>query len=174
MPQPEGSLLHEEHQHFIRPVVALALCIVVLVADTALVAFILKQSAPAGAGGHTAAVAAALVALSSIGAVALLVFLRMETQVRTRGVYVRMRPLPWAHITPESIVAHRAVTYRPIRDYGGWGLRRTLRGDRAYNASGNRGVRLDFADGRHVLVGSQDADRLDRAVAGIPGLGAKA
>lgn len=173
MPQPEGSLLHEEHQHFMRPAVALALCAAIVVADMALVAYILK-STPAGAGGQTAAVAAALVALSSIGTVALMMFLRMETQVRTRGVYVRMRPLRWAHITPESIVAHRAVTYRPIRDYGGWGLRRTLRGDRAYNASGNRGVRLDFADGRHVLVGSQDADRLDRAVAGIPGLGAKA
>ena len=173
MPQPEGSVLHEEHQHFMRPAVALALCVVILVADMALVAYILK-STPAGAGGRTAAVAAALVALSCVGTIALMMLLRMETQVRTRGVYVRMRPLPWAHITPESIVAHRAVTYRPLRDYGGWGLRRTLRGDRAYNASGNRGVRLEFADGRHVLVGSQDADRLDRAVAGIPGLGAKA
>ena len=173
MPQPEGSLLHEEHQHFIRPAVALALCVVILLVDIALVAFILK-STPAGAGGQTAAMAAALVGLYCLGTIGLLMFLRMETQVRTRGVYVRMRPLPWAHITPESIVAHSAVTYRPIRDYGGWGLRRTLRGDRAYNASGNRGVRLEFADGRHVLVGSQNPDRLDRAVAGIPGLGAKA
>ena len=53
MPQPEGSLLHEEHQHFIRPAVALALCVVILLVDIALVAFILK-STPAGAGGPTA------------------------------------------------------------------------------------------------------------------------
>lgn len=56
------------------------------------------------------------------------------------------------------------VTYRPIEDYGGYGIRLTKRG-RAYIASGDRGVRLTFAKGGKMLVGSQRPDELARAIA---------
>jgi hypothetical protein len=58
-----------------------------------------------------------------------------------------------------------AVDYRPIRDYGGWGLRSSFRsGRRAYTVSGSRGVEVDLVDGRRWLIGSQRPVELVRAI----------
>ena len=48
---------------------------------------------------------------------------------------------------------------RRYREYGGWGIRGGLRGTKAYNVSGNRGVELMLADGRTVLIGSPAGGR---------------
>jgi len=86
---------------------------------------------------------------------------RLIVEVRPDGLYVRLRRA--RKIDLENVVACRAVTYRPIRDYGGWGWRWGWRG-RAYNARGNRGVRLDYADGRHLLLGSQRPEELAEVI----------
>ncbi|MDG3005071.1 hypothetical protein [Paludisphaera mucosa] len=52
------------------------------------------------------------------------------------------------------------VRYRPIADYGGWGVRRLADGDRALTARGDRGVRLVLADGSRLLIGSQRPEDL--------------
>jgi hypothetical protein len=56
-----------------------------------------------------------------------------------------------------------AVTYRPIRDYGGWGIRWGP-GKLAYNVSGSEGVRIDRSDDRELLVGSRQPYDLARAM----------
>ncbi len=101
-------------------------------------------------------------------AVALLVtfwFAELVTEVRADGLYCRFRPLQrrprrlaWA-----DIKSYEAVTYRPIREYGGWGIRVVTDGV-AYSVSGNRGVRVKQVSGSHVLVGSQDPDKLVEAI----------
>lgn len=72
-------------------------------------------------------------------------------------------PLLRVTISLEKILSAEAVTYRPIRDYGGWGLRVGRKG-LAYNVSGNRGVRLKMREGRDVLVGSKEPERLALAL----------
>lgn len=52
------------------------------------------------------------------------------------------------------------VSYRPIVEYGGWGIRVGRSGERAYNARGNRGVRLTLVDGSTILIGSQRPEEL--------------
>jgi hypothetical protein len=54
-------------------------------------------------------------------------------------------------------------TYRPIRDYGGWGIRYGRNG-KAYNVSGNRGVMLEFSHGQKLLIGSQKPGDLANAI----------
>lgn len=56
-----------------------------------------------------------------------------------------------------------ARTYRPLREFGGWGIRWGGRGRMAYNVSGNRGVEVELTDGRTVMVGSQSPDALAEA-----------
>lgn len=68
------------------------------------------------------------------------------------------------HIPIRDIARLEAVTYRPILDYGGWGIRMGSSGW-AYNVSGNRGVRIHFKDGRQFLIGSQRPDELAGAIA---------
>jgi hypothetical protein len=90
-------------------------------------------------------------------------FFRLVVEVRNDGLYVRLIPFPWKRINLSNLISHQPVTYHPIRQYGGWGLRITFRG-RAYTIWGNRGVRLEFADGKHILIGSNYPERLDEAI----------
>jgi len=70
----------------------------------------------------------------------------------------RVRKIPLERIRRAS-----PVTYRPIMDYGGWGIRRGRKGW-AYNASGDRGVELELDDGKLLLVGSQRPEELVAAI----------
>ena len=53
-----------------------------------------------------------------------------------------------------EIVHADAVSYHPIRDYGGWGIRGLGR-RRALNMRGDQGVLVTRTDGSTLLVGSQ-------------------
>lgn len=90
--------------------------------------------------------------------------LKLVTEVRDDGLYVRLFPLPFRHFALETIASYQVRTYRPIREYGGWGLRSGFSGA-AYNARGNRGVQLVLVSGRRVLIGSQQPEALEAAIA---------
>jgi len=102
----------------------------------------------------------------------LLIFLsvrgRLETEVRSSGLYLRFFPFHWKFrkIPLEGVRSCEARTYRPIRDYGGWGIRAAVN-RRAYNVSGNRGVELEYENGKILLIGSGKADQLASAIASI-------
>jgi hypothetical protein len=85
--------------------------------------------------------------------------LRLVTEVRRDGLYIRFRPLREKHIPCHSIVSCAARQYRPLAEYGGWGIRRG-RGGWAYNVSGEHGVQLELEGGKRLLVGSQRAEEL--------------
>ncbi|MFH1144331.1 MAG: DUF6141 family protein [Candidatus Eisenbacteria bacterium] len=91
--------------------------------------------------------------------------LRLETEVRADGLYVRYFPFhpSFRRIPIEGLRRWEVRTYSPIREYGGWGIRQGRRG-RAYNASGNRGVELEFNSGERILIGSQHPDQLAAAL----------
>jgi hypothetical protein len=92
--------------------------------------------------------------------------MKLVTEVRSAGLYVRLRPLPFKKIELEGVSRHAVVTYSPMREYGGWGIRIRPKG-RAYNARGNRGVRIDYANGRHILIGSQEPEKLNAAIGSL-------
>ncbi len=95
--------------------------------------------------------------------------LKLETEVRTNGLYVRFFPfhINFKTFTAEDLSEHYARTYRPILEYGGWGIRCGWRGGRAYNVSGNQGVQLVLKDGKRLLIGSQRADELAEALSSL-------
>lgn len=103
--------------------------------------------------------------VAGCAAVGALHFARLVVEVRGDGLWVKFSPI---HRSSKRIPLERAlsvasVTYRPILRYGGWGIRYTWKG-KAYNVSGNRGVRIDFDSGRHLLLGSQRPDELAAAI----------
>jgi len=89
----------------------------------------------------------------------------LTAEVRSDGLYYRFFPfhLRFRKITAESLVSYEVRTYRPIRDYGGWGIRYGRDG-KAYNVSGNRGVMLELSDGQRLLIGSQKPEDLANAI----------
>jgi hypothetical protein len=99
-------------------------------------------------------------------------FLRIQlvTEVRDAGLFISFvwlwpeRTIPWDQMRSVEV-----RTYRPILDFGGWGVRSAARGI-VYHARGNRGVRLVLASGERVLIGSQRAGDLAQAIASRAGL----
>lgn len=96
---------------------------------------------------------------------ALFYLLKLVTEVGDEGVTLQFVPLPRKTIRFEEIARCEARTYRPIADYGGWGIKMGRAG-RAYTVSGNRGVMLELAGGKRLLIGSQQAEALAQAIAG--------
>ena len=103
--------------------------------------------------------------LFGIGLPVLFFAARLKTEVRADAVYVQYVPfhLRPVVIRPAEIISASAGQYSPWADYGGWGIRYGA-GGKAYNASGNRGVRLELAAGKHLLIGSQHAPALAAAI----------
>jgi len=87
-------------------------------------------------------------------------YLKLEIKV-TDALYVRFFPLMLKFKKTEFDTC-KAITYRPILDYGGWGMRWGRKG-RAYNISGNKGVMLKHK-GKNILIGSQRSDELVEAL----------
>jgi hypothetical protein len=80
--------------------------------------------------------------------------LRQVTRVEPGAVTVRYGFLYRTSIPTSDIRMAEAVQYRPVRDYGGWGIR-GMGSRRALNTRGNRGVLLTRNDGSTLLIGSQ-------------------
>lgn len=101
-----------------------------------------------------------------VGLPGLFWYMHLVTEVRADGGYVRFVPfhLRWRRFAFEDIASCEARTYRPLREYGGWGIRWGP-GGWAYNVSGNRGAQLVLRSGKRVLLGSQRADELAAAIA---------
>lgn len=90
---------------------------------------------------------------------------KLTTEVNRSGLYIQYFPF---HLSPQRIPLEHVIqieikTYRPLRDYGGYGIRYGAAG-KAYNVSGDRGVNLKFTKGRDLLIGSQRPEELARAL----------
>lgn len=91
---------------------------------------------------------------------------KLVAEVRGDGVFLRFFPFHFGtiRIPLSDVVSFSAGKYSPLADYGGWGIR-IGRGGKAYNVSGNMGVRLALSDGTHLLIGSRHAEELAAAIA---------
>jgi hypothetical protein len=104
-----------------------------------------------------------------IAIAALFLLLKLQTEVRPDGIYVRFLPfhIHFKRFAAEDLSEHYARQYKPIWEYGGWGIRFSLRYGKAYNVSGNKGVQLVFKSGKKLLIGSQKPDELEAAIRAI-------
>jgi hypothetical protein len=90
----------------------------------------------------------------------------MTTEVTPTDVRVWFGWVPiYRRVVPlHEIRRIEPTTFRPIADYGFWGVRASRDGERALIARGNRGVRLELTDGSLLVIGSQRADELAQAI----------
>lgn len=89
---------------------------------------------------------------------------RVDSQTVTlhfRGLF-KTRKIPISEVQKAT-----ARTYRPLREYGGWGIKYGPSGW-AYNVSGNQGVQFNLASGRPLLVGSKRPEEFAEAVTSSP------
>ena len=90
--------------------------------------------------------------------------LKLVTELRDDHVYLRYLPIYTRRVPYKDIKSVCARQYRPIAEYGGWGIRWSPTNGMAYNVSGNMGVQLELTNGKKLLIGSQRPDELERAI----------
>lgn len=94
----------------------------------------------------------------------------LRVRVREEDIYVSLGalfPMLWRRVRLDTIRNQRVVTYKPLRNAGGWGMRMGMFENKPttfFNARGNRGVLLEM-DTRPVLIGSQNPGPLADAIA---------
>jgi hypothetical protein len=90
---------------------------------------------------------------------------KLETEVRSDGVYVRLFPLQLSYRMIPLAGATQCEVSTPGRWEYFWGP--LARKKRAYTIKGRMGVRIDYADGTHVLVGSQMPEELSESIRAV-------
>jgi len=63
----------------------------------------------------------------------------------------------------EDIEKFKATEYSPLKEYGGWGIKYGFKG-KAYNVSGNKGVKIYLKNGLNIMFGSQKHNELAKAL----------
>ena len=155
-----GSVRYEEVQHFHPAFQALMVGIglfllVSLVADVVFHTPLGSKPAP------PAVLAGVLVFFVLLYLWVFRLVVRVDGQsVRAEFGYLGRLNFRW---TRDQIRSCEPVTYRPLRDFGGWGIRFGAGGKRCYSARGNRGVLLE-TDKRQVTIGSQRPEELAAAI----------
>jgi hypothetical protein len=92
-------------------------------------------------------------------------FLSLQLRVVVTGdeVDVHLFPLRRRRIPLGDIRECTARIYRPLREYGGWGLRWSPRGW-VYSLRGRHGVQLTLTEGHPVLIGTPYPEQLADAI----------
>lgn len=85
-------------------------------------------------------------------------------------VHLGRTPVIRRSVPFDEIVSIRSVQYRPIVEFGGWGVR-GLGKRKAWSARGSQAVALQLTGDRELLIGTDHPSRLEeriRTVARIP------
>lgn len=93
--------------------------------------------------------------------------LELTVVVKNAELLISFPPLVKRKLLLSEIIHCEAREYGPLREFGGWGIRRSWKGKgRAYNVKGNKGVQLRLRNGESLLIGSQKAELLAKAIRG--------
>jgi hypothetical protein len=102
-----------------------------------------------------------------LGLPALITALRLRVQVDAAGVLVRYHPFLVRRIGFAEIRSCAAARYRPILDYGGWGVRWSPTRGWVYSVAGDQGVLLQLRNGRSLMIGTRRAEELAAAIRAV-------
>jgi hypothetical protein len=94
--------------------------------------------------------------------------LRLETQMTEEGVFVKFFPFhtSFRFYSWEIIEKSYVRQYRPIGEFGGWGIR-GLSKNRALNVSGNFGLQLELKENKRLLIGTQKPEEIKLVLIGL-------
>jgi hypothetical protein len=88
-------------------------------------------------------------------------FSKLTVIIDSKGIHYKFFPFHWKfkYISWDSVDKFGVVTYNPLKDYGGWGVRFSKKG-KAYGTDGDKGLQLYLKSGKKILLGTQKANDL--------------
>ncbi len=88
-------------------------------------------------------------------------FAKLVTRIDKNGISFKFFPFhfKFQRMNWEQIENCEVITYHPIRDYGGWGIKSNATG-KAYSVSGDKGLQIYLKTGKIVLIGTRNEKEL--------------
>ena len=92
---------------------------------------------------------------------------KLKTKVTTEALWISYLPLfrKWKKIARENIEKYEIRTYRSIKEFGGYGMKRRRRNGMSYTMYGNTGLQISFKNGKKLLIGTQKKHAFEFAMA---------
>ena len=90
---------------------------------------------------------------------------KLSTQIDKKFISYKFYPLhkSYRKIAWNSVIKCEVVTYQPVSQYGGWGIRAGKNG-KVFSVSGNRGLQIVLRTGEQILIGTTKANELSIAI----------
>ena len=90
-------------------------------------------------------------------------FMDLQTKINVDGVFYKFGIIhfKFKHIRWDEIEKIYSREYKPIKEYGGWGIKGSWKRGKAYNISGNQGIQLELKNGKKILLGTQKPQEVD-------------
>ena len=90
---------------------------------------------------------------------------KLITQIDKKFISYKFFPLhkSYRKIAWKSVSKCEVVTYQPVSQYGGWGIRAGKNG-KVFSVSGNRGLQIVLRTGERILIGTRKANELSMAI----------
>jgi hypothetical protein len=89
--------------------------------------------------------------------------LKLTTKITKKAINIDFGILGKRQILLTEIKKADVMTYSPLKDYGGWGLRISHNGT-AYNMAGKLGLLVNTQSGKKIMIGTQKAKELKRVM----------
>ena len=159
----EQSPIYREVQHLRQWWLWVLIIVAVAVAWWVFIVQIIRGT-PFGSNPASDAVVWIIAMLIGMAMPLLFLMLKMVTEVRKDRIRIRYFPLHTRIISVGEIKKYEACKFRPLLDYGGWGIRWAGRRGMAYVVSGNKGVHLELTNGKKLMIGSHKAEELAAAI----------
>jgi hypothetical protein len=92
--------------------------------------------------------------------------LHLETNLENGILNVNFKGMPFAKRTIDlkEVEKLEIITYDPLFDYGGWGVRYSIRKGWCYNVSGDKGLLVTYRNKKTFLIGTQKPGELKDAL----------
>ena len=85
--------------------------------------------------------------------------MKLITEIKKDGIQITFTPFTNFIIPFNKIRSYKIRKYRPILEYGGWGIRFNRTG-KAYTVSGKIGLQIELSNGKEILIGTENPDKL--------------
>lgn len=95
-------------------------------------------------------------------------FMNLKTTINQKSINIQFYPFirkPKVFLWDE-IENIELTKYKPLVEYGGYGIR-GLGDNKAYNIQGDIGLKLYFKNGKKIMIGTQDPERINKVVSEI-------
>jgi len=89
--------------------------------------------------------------------------MKLITEIKGDSIHIKFSPFTTQIIPSSEIIKYEIRQYRPIIEYGGWGIRFNRSG-KAYTVSGNIGIQIQLSAGKGILIGTQQPNEFLQAM----------